>query len=110
MNKFPLLLNAGFNNFIVTSQIVAILDYSIGAAKTIVRTARAERGARAVIDLTRGKKIYTLIILIGDRYVLSTKPRKQIARRLGAYIEETNVPPAKPRGRPKKADPPVSDN
>ena len=88
--SLPILLNAGFNNFIVANQIVAILDYSIGSVKAIVRTARAERGNRSVIDLTRGKKIYSLIVLVGDRYVLSTIPRKQLATRLGAFkTEET---------------------
>lgn len=76
-------LHIGFYNFIVSDNVVALIDYRTTAAKKIVKSAREEK-PRAVIDVTRGRKANTLIICTGDRYFISAIYRQQLAKRLGA--------------------------
>ncbi len=76
------LLQVGFNNFVSRDNIIAILDYSIPAVKKILTSAKKEK-PRNVLDVTRHKGTASVIVLTGDRYVLSNIPRLILAKRIG---------------------------
>lgn len=88
------LLHVGFYNYVTEDSIIALLDYKIQVAKTLVKTAKADR-PRSVMDITKGRKALTLIVLTGDRYVISAISRQNLARRLlGTTIDvEEEVTP-----------------
>lgn len=75
------LLHIGFYNYVTEDSVIALLDYKIQAAKTLVKTAKVDR-PRAVMDITKGRRALTLIVLTGDRYVISAISRQNLARRL----------------------------
>lgn len=87
MNK---VINVGFYNFVTADSIVALLDYKLLAAKKIVKSAREER-PRSVMDITKGRKSRTLIVLTGDRYIISATYRQSIARRICLDIEDEDA-------------------
>lgn len=80
------ILNIGFYNFVSTESVVAVIDYKLAAAKKIVKSARAER-PRSVIDLTKGRKALSLLVLTGDRYAISAISMKSLAKRLGGKLD-----------------------
>lgn len=79
-------LHVGFYNYVTSDSVIAILDYKIAAAKRLVKTAKEDK-PRSVIDVTRGRKAVSLIVLTGDRYVISAIHRQQLAKRLGTGSE-----------------------
>lgn len=84
----PILLHVGFSNQVVADQVTCLLDYRVPSVKRIVKSARDER-PRSVMDLTRGRKSMSLIVLTGDRYVISAIPLKTLAKRMGVpNVEE----------------------
>lgn len=81
-------LHVGFNNFVTSENVIALIDYSSAAAKKIVRSVKAEK-PRNCMDVTRGRKSQTLIVLTGDRYIISAIYRQQLAKRLcGKEVEK----------------------
>lgn len=80
-------LHIGFYNYVLTENIIALIDYRTSAAKKIVKSAREEK-PRSVIDVTRGRKAQTLIVVSGDRYIISAIYRQQLAKRLEPVIDE----------------------
>ncbi len=82
-SNVPGCLHVGFYNYVLVDHVIALIDYKASAAKKIVKSARAEK-PRAVMDVTRGRKANTLIVLTGDRYLISAIYRQQLAKRLGA--------------------------
>ena len=103
--NLPILLHVGFNNLIVVDQIVGLFDYSSKPMKDLVKTAIEEK-PRSVIKVSKGRRILTLIILTGDRYVLSAIPKKILCSRLGLdeeyKIEESNPTRSLPKKTPVK--------
>jgi regulator of extracellular matrix RemA (YlzA/DUF370 family) len=74
------LVNVGFYNFVAITSIIAVIDYRLVAARRIVKSVREER-PRNIMDLTKSKGIRSLVVLTGDRYVLSNVyPRKLVGR------------------------------
>jgi regulator of extracellular matrix RemA (YlzA/DUF370 family) len=84
------LLHVGFYNYVTSYSVVALIDYKIAAAKNIVRSARTDK-PRSVLDVTKGRKALTLIVLTGDRYIISAIARKQLAKRLCPDVETEPV-------------------
>ena len=76
------ILHVGFYNYVTTESVVALLDYKLAASKKIVKSAKEER-PRSVMDVTKGRKAQTLIVLTGDRYIISAIFRQRLAKRLG---------------------------
>jgi regulator of extracellular matrix RemA (YlzA/DUF370 family) len=74
-------LHVGFYNYVTTESVVALLDYKLQASKRIVKTAKDEK-PRSVMDVTKGRKAQTLIVLTGDRYIISAIYRQRLAKRL----------------------------
>lgn len=79
-------LHVGFYNYVTTESVIALLDYKLVASKKIVRTAKDEK-PRSVMDVTKGRKAQTLIVLTGDRYIISAIYRQQLAKRLAPVPE-----------------------
>lgn len=104
--NLPVLLHVGFNNLIVVDQIVGLFDYSSKPMKDLVKTAIEEK-PRSVIKVSKGRRILTLIVLTGDRYVLSAIPKKTLCSRLGLdeeyRIEESNPTRSLPKKTPIKS-------
>lgn len=82
----PIMINVGFDNMVMSDQIVALLDYRSVPMKELIKSALAER-PRSVLKVTKGRRAVTLIILTGDRYVLSAIPSKKLQSRLGLNNE-----------------------
>jgi regulator of extracellular matrix RemA (YlzA/DUF370 family) len=80
-------LHVGFYNYVTAESVVALIDYKLAAAKKIIKSAKDEK-PRSVMDVTRGRKAQTLIVLVGDRYLISAIYRKQLAKRLSPLPEE----------------------
>lgn len=80
-------LNLGFYNYVTTESVVALIDYKLEAAKKIVRSVKAEK-PRSLLDVTKGRKCQTLVVLTGDRYVISAIFRQQLATRLIHALNE----------------------
>lgn len=81
-------LHVGFYNYVTTESVVALLDYKLQVSKRIVKTAKDEK-PRSVMDVTKGRKAQTLIVLTGDRYIISAIYRQQLAKRLAPTDTET---------------------
>lgn len=75
------LLMTGFYNYVTIDSVIALLDYKIAASKKIVKSVKEEK-PRNLMDVTRGKKANTLIVLTGDRYMISAIHRQQLAKRM----------------------------
>jgi len=90
----PIMINVGFDNMVMTDQIVALLDYRSIPMRELIKSALSER-PRSVLKVTKGRRAVTLIILTGDRYVLSAIPSKKLQSRLGlnneVRVAESNI-------------------
>lgn len=94
------LLNCGFDNWVVSDSVIAIIEYACTTGRKLIKSALAER-PRSVIDVTQGRKTATIIVVSGDRYILSCLPRSVIASRLAAVdLDKPIADPPKKRGRP----------
>jgi regulator of extracellular matrix RemA (YlzA/DUF370 family) len=82
-----MLIHVGFNNFIPADQIVAILDYKVRAIKKIIKLVELERPT-AILNLTKGRRAFTLIVLTANRYIISAIPVITIVKR---YKKELNI-------------------
>ena len=76
------LVNIGYNNTITAEQLTGIFDFKMLAIKRIIQQARDEK-PRSVIDLTGKRKAKSVLILTGDRYIISSLPMIQLANRFG---------------------------
>jgi regulator of extracellular matrix RemA (YlzA/DUF370 family) len=98
------LLHVGFYNYVTSENVIALLDYKLAASKKIVKSAKEEK-PRSVMDVTKGRKAQTLIVLTGDRYIISAIYRQRLAKRLGAVpeIEQSEILPSISTGTPSYA-------
>ncbi len=97
-------LHVGFYNYVTTDTVVALLDYKLAGAKRIIKSAREEK-PRSVIDVTKGRKARTLIVLTGDRYVLSAIYGQQLAKRLMTPAQVTDIEIVSEDSNGKDSDP-----
>lgn len=90
-------LHVGFENYVLTEQVLAILDSTSRTIKKFIRDTRKER-PRAILDITDGKAALTLICLTGDRYILSPVHRQWIVGRVVhiEYVPTRRIPKNKP--------------
>lgn len=84
----PFLLHVGFYNYVFVDHVVAIVDSRIGATRKLIKQVKVEK-PRSILDLTRGRKCLSLLILTGDRYILSAISRKALVKRVGGTVDET---------------------
>ena len=82
----PGVLHVGFYNYVTIDSVIALIDYRLAAAKKIIKSAKEEK-PRSVMDITKGRKAQTLIVLTGDRYVISAIYRQKLAKRLAPVSE-----------------------
>lgn len=78
------ILNVGLYNYVLTKEIVAILDYEGPAARRIMETFdRTESSFPLVVMMLTGKrKRRSLIVLRDQRFIVSFVSRKQLTSRL----------------------------
>lgn len=83
------MLNIGFNNGVVTSRIIAIVNPSSSPMKRLREEAR-EKGT--LIDATQGRKTRSIIITDSNHVILSAIQAETIANRLsdGAGIKDND--------------------
>lgn len=81
------LLHCGFYNYILTENIQAILDARHPAVRTYIKNAKASN-PQCVVDLTRGRKRLSAILLDDGLICLSALPTKRLANRLGLKTDE----------------------
>jgi len=88
-----MLLHIGFGNMVAADEIVAILDYKVKAVQRIAHSIKEEK-PRNLINLTRGRKALTFLVLKGDRYMITFLPLKQVINRymivMGQPAEDEN--------------------
>lgn len=89
MTPMPPVLHVGFNQYVVTDHIEAILDATTAEAGRIIHSAK-EENRRKVLDVTKNRARKSLIILRGDRYIVTFVPIKQLLRRLGLVETEND--------------------
>jgi hypothetical protein len=83
------MLNIGFNNGVVTSRIIAIVNPSSSPMKRLREEAR-EKGT--LIDATQGRKTRSIIITDSNHVILSAIQAETITNRLsdGAGIKDND--------------------
>lgn len=95
-------INIGYYNFVMSNHIIALIEYKIASSRNIVKDIKRDK-PRNLLNLTMGRKAETLIVLTGDRYVISALPRKQLANRLDFtnVLTGLEVKQVRAVGRPK---------
>ena len=73
------LINVGYNNMVLVSRVIAMVDFDSAPIKRIVSDARENH---RLIDATSGRKTRTVIIMDSDHIVLSAVQRETMARRI----------------------------
>lgn len=100
------ILQIGFQNYVISCEIIGILDIKLPSVKRLIRSAKEEK-PRSVIDVSRGRKSQSVILLKGDRYVISAISRIQLMNRLLEEEDDaeeevkTVSPPKNLRGKRK---------
>ncbi len=79
-----MLVNIGNHNYIEQSNLVAVLEYKSAPVKRLIAHL-IETTPSKVVDVTKGKKIETVLVMKDDFFILSPVGRKTIARRIGIY-------------------------
>lgn len=84
------MLNIGFNNGVVASRIIAIVNPSSSPMKRLREEAR-EKGT--LIDATQGRKTRSIIITDSSHVILSAIQAETIANRLsdGSGMKDTDT-------------------
>lgn len=70
------IINVGFNNFVLTSKIIAIIDSDLNSVKHLVDE------SEQVIDCTSNRARQSVVVLVGRVVVLSCIPRTQLQKRI----------------------------
>jgi regulator of extracellular matrix RemA (YlzA/DUF370 family) len=100
MNQTSSMLDVGFNNYIKKDEVVMIVDNRTRIAKKLRDEAR-KRSLNAVVDMTLGKKGWSLIRLKGGIFVISVVHRQQLVTRMDAQTSHPLPAPKRPVGRPR---------
>lgn len=77
-------MNLGFDSFFLLEGVIGFLDYQLRSVKRQVQSAK-DTNPINVLNIGNGKKIQTAVWLVGNRFILTPIPRKQLARRIGFY-------------------------
>ena len=78
------LLNIGFDNMVVSSRVVAILNPGSAPMKRLREDART---GKKLIDATQGRRTRSIVITDSDHIILSAMQAKTIAQRFTSEAE-----------------------
>jgi regulator of extracellular matrix RemA (YlzA/DUF370 family) len=78
------LLNIGFDNMVVSSRVVAILNPGSAPMKRLREDART---GKKLIDATQGRRTRSIVITDSDHIILSAMQAKTIAQRFASETE-----------------------
>ncbi|MBI1331245.1 MAG: DUF370 domain-containing protein [Armatimonadetes bacterium] len=73
------ILNVGFNNYVVTDKVVALVSSESAPMRRMVQILRKEG---KVIDATQGRRTRSVLFTSGDGIVLSAISQETLAKRL----------------------------
>ncbi|MFW6025316.1 MAG: DUF370 domain-containing protein [Candidatus Woesearchaeota archaeon] len=82
------LLHLGFNNFLHPENIKAVLNYNTHSVKKLVWTAKEEG---TLIDITKKKRMESVLVLNSGQLVLTSKSPKVIKNRYNNYLQVNNT-------------------
>ncbi|MCI2048269.1 MAG: DUF370 domain-containing protein [Lachnospiraceae bacterium] len=91
------LIHIGFGNIVNSGKIIAIVSPDSAPVKRLVQEAREQK---RVVDATQGRKTKAVIVMDGDRIVLSALLPDTIRGRAQADGNETDDIPAPQPGCP----------
>lgn len=77
----PPVLNVGFQNFVLTDKIVALVSSESKPMKRLIVTLRK---TGSIIDATQGRRTKSIIFTTGSEIVLSAISQETLAKRLNA--------------------------
>ncbi len=80
------IINIGFNNYVVASRVVSILNPSSSPMKRLREDAKAEG---RIMDATQGRKTRSILITDSNHVILSAIQPETISQR---FILETELP------------------
>lgn len=75
----PPILNVGFNNYVMTDKVIAMVSSESAPMRRVVQTLRKDG---KVIDATQGRKTRSIVFTSGDGIVLSAISQETLAKRL----------------------------
>ena len=75
----PPVLNVGFNNYVMTDKVLAMVNSESAPMRRMIQTLRRDG---KVIDATQGRKTRSVIFTSGDGIVLSAISQETLAKRL----------------------------
>ncbi len=78
------LINLGFNNFVVASRVVSIVNPSSSPMKRLREDAKAEG---RLLDATQGRKTRSILITDSNHVILSAIQPETISQRFGQETE-----------------------
>ncbi len=78
------LINLGFNNFVVASRVVSIVNPSSSPMKRLREDAKAEG---RLLDATQGRKTRSILITDSNHVILSAIQPETISQRFGQDVE-----------------------
>lgn len=75
----PPILNVGFNNYVITEKVLALVSSESAPMRRMIQTLRKDG---KVIDATQGRRTRSVIFTSGDGIVLSAISQETLAKRL----------------------------
>ncbi len=75
----PPILNVGFNNYVMTDKIIAMVSSESAPMRRVVQMLRKDG---KIVDATQGRKTRSIIFTSGDGVVLSAISQETLAKRL----------------------------
>lgn len=79
-----MLVNIGHNNYIEEENLIALLEYKSAPIKRLIDY-MLETDRKKVIDVTKGRKVETVVLMKDNVFILSPIGRKTLANRLGIF-------------------------
>jgi regulator of extracellular matrix RemA (YlzA/DUF370 family) len=75
----PPILNVGFNNYVITDKVLAMVSSESAPMRRMVQALRKDG---KVIDATQGRRTRSVIFMSGEGVVLSAISQETLAKRL----------------------------
>jgi regulator of extracellular matrix RemA (YlzA/DUF370 family) len=75
----PTILNVGFNNYVITDKVLAMVSSESAPMRRMIQTLRKDG---KVIDATQGRRTRSVIFTSNDGIVLSAISQETLAKRL----------------------------
>jgi regulator of extracellular matrix RemA (YlzA/DUF370 family) len=77
----PAVINVGFYNFVVSSQIVAMVSSESAPIRRLIQSLR---NSGTLIDATQGRRTKCIIFTAGNQVILSAISQETLAKRLAS--------------------------